>query len=102
MPSFIDFDNSICGYRFFTLTAENPVVESSYGGATEEGFKRAWESWTLDGERVVYSSYSQERDCDGLWTRTFDATCPLDQLAAREATLDDGTVIKVPAWQEAE
>ena len=100
MPSFIDYDNSANAFRFFTLTAENPVVETSYGGATEEGFKRGWESWTLDGDNVVYSSYTQERDCDGLWTNTFDATCPLDQLAGREATLEDGTVIKVPVWTE--
>lgn len=102
MPSFVDFDTSICGFRFLTLTAESPIIRTYEGGETEEGYKREWQEWRLEEDCIVYESVCDERDCDGTWRTGGVYRCPLDQLAARAATLEDGTVIKVPAWQEAE
>ncbi|HVL15826.1 MAG TPA: hypothetical protein VM529_24860 [Gemmata sp.] len=75
------------------------------GGPTEEGY--SWESttWTHTGQGVAQEYSSGGRDCDGRHEYHSESYCPLEDLAARDATVEnyDGTTshagVMAPDWQ---
>ena len=106
--SFFDYDPSIGGYRYITLTEDSPRVESSHGGEHEEGWSRTDTIWELDGDVVVCTVYDDGRDCDGRLSTTTVVVCPVSDLAAcdvytdgdAEASASGPLPFRVPAWRE--
>jgi hypothetical protein len=61
----------------------------------DEGWASEAMDWRYDGDGIHRSSYQAGRDCDGKMEWWGEDYCPLEDLAAIEAT--DGTLR--PAWE---
>jgi hypothetical protein len=100
--AFMDYDTAIGAYRYIRLTDADPEVSSTYGGQHEEGWSRTYNTWTLEGEAVVFTSYTEGRDCDGRSSETHTVVCPVSEMASVTPYAPDGhepMSFKVPAWR---
>jgi len=103
--SFMDYDPAIKGYRFLRLTADDPVVESTTSGPTDEGHASTWRRWEYDPDAgiVTCTTNHDERDCDGRMFTSSTVSCALADLAAGTPYTPDDEEPRpfgVPAWQE--
>lgn len=77
---------------------------------TEEGWRREYQAYWIDGDVVACSVVERERDCDGLHEYAWEGFCPLADLRAREPydatdatyTPEVGVARCLPAWREAD
>ena len=102
--SFFDYDDSIQGYRYITLDADTPSLDTEAGGATDEGYSKTWQSWILDLDNSVvrYIRENASRDCDGRTSYHNEFTCALHELQSREGWDIDGEKLPflLPEWKE--
>lgn len=100
--TFMDYDTAIGAYRYIRLTDADPELHSTYGAQHEEGWSRTYNTWTLDGDAVVFTSHTEGQDCDGCGSETFTVVCPVAELASVAPYTPEGDEpmpFKVPAWR---
>ena len=92
--------------RFWTFIHGSPVkltlreggsVVWELSGRTDEGWRSEWETWRLRDGVVEHEHGADERDCDGRFERTGDASCPIHKLHDGYV-LGDG--ITFPKWEQ--
>lgn len=109
--AFFDYDPSISGYRYIVLTDEDPILETSSGGPTDEGYSYTETRWALDTDEgtVRCETTTDARDCDGWISHQSDVECHIDDLASLDVYPDGGDAeasehgpapFRVPAWRE--
>lgn len=102
--TFMDYDTAISAYRYIRLTDADPELHSTYGSRHEEGWSCIYNTWTLDGDVVTFTSYTDSRDCDGPHYETTTVVCPVADLASVAPHVPEGEEpmpFKVPAWRNA-
>jgi hypothetical protein len=94
--TFTDYDPSAHAWRDFTLSTTSPSISIETGGPTDEGFHSSSTEWELveDEGRVLKTSETDSRDCDGPHQSYRLEACPLTDLHARAS--NDRLL---PAWK---
>ena len=74
-------------------------LSHSHAWDNGEGWSRAAQTWTHEGERITREVYTSANDCDGRHSSEETQACAIDRLAHYADT--DGGGERWPAWGEA-
>lgn len=104
---FFDHDPALRMVRLITLTDTDPVVNSTSGGPTEEGWNQVHAQWTYETDEagqvwVLHTCATDGSDCDGRLMTYCEVRCPLDRLAAVAPQVPEGyppAPYMLPNWQ---